>query len=283
MRLLTIGASTPGNPEARMPLLRHLRELRRRLIVVLVVVAAGAVAGWYLYDPIMRLLERPYCSVDPKHRFGGADGQCVLVYHGVLDGFTTRLKVAVLSGVVLTGPLWLYQMWAFIAPGLRTKERRYAITFVVASTLLFASGALLAELILRKGLSVLVSQSGDGVQALLTVNSYLSFVIAMLVTFGLAFELPLLVVMANLAGVISGRMLVKAQRVAVFLLFVFAAIATPSSDPFTMCAMAIPLVALFEASVLFAVLHDRRVARRKAAEAARHAVEDDIATPFAQL
>jgi sec-independent protein translocase protein TatC len=284
MTLLTVGPRrADANPQARMSLIQHLREFRRRLVIVLVIVAVGAIAGWFLYNPIMTLLERPYCNINPRYRFDGGGGQCVLVYHGALDGFTTRLKVAVCAGVALTGPLWLYQVWAFIAPGLRKKERRYTYIFITASTLLFAAGALLADLVLRKGLSVLLSQSGDNVQAMLTVTSYLSFVIAMLVTFGLAFELPLLIVMANLAGVLSGRVLRKAQRISIFLIFVFAAIATPSSDPFTMCAMAIPLVVLFEAAVLFAVLHDRRVARRRAADTARHEIEDVIPTPYPQL
>jgi sec-independent protein translocase protein TatC len=273
----------PAEPADRMSLVRHLRELRRRLIIVLVIVAVGAIAGWYFYDPIMVLLERPYCSISPKYRFDGTGGQCVLVYHGALDGFTTRLKVAVLAGVVFTGPLWLYQIWAFIAPGLHKKERRYTVTFVAASTVLFAAGGMLADLVLRKGLSVLLAQSGANVQAMLTVNSYLSFVIAMVVTFGLAFELPLLIVMANLTGILSGRMLKKSQRVSIFLIFVFAAIATPSSDPFTMCAMAVPLVVLFEAAVLFAVLHDRRAARRRAADRITQAREDSVPTPFADL
>jgi sec-independent protein translocase protein TatC len=284
MTLLTVGPRrAAANPEARMSLIQHLRQFRRRLVIVLVIVTVGAIAGWYLYDPIMTQLMRPYCRINPRHRFDGTGGQCVLVYHGALDGFTTRLKIAVAAGVVLTGPLWLYQIWAFIAPGLRKKERRYTYAFIGASTVLFAAGALLADLVLQKGLSVLLSQSGAHVQAMLTVTSYLSFVIAMLVTFGLAFELPLIIVMANLVGVLPGRVLRKAQRISIFLIFVFAAIATPSSDPFTMCAMAVPLVVLFEAAVLFAVLHDRRVARRRAADTTRQHTEDDIPTPYAEL
>ncbi len=270
-RIRRNSAERDPDRDARMSLAAHLRELRRRLIIIVVIIAAGAVAGWYLYDPIMRLLERPYCSVPARYRFqgsGGAEDRCVLVYHGVLDGFTTRLKTAVIAGAVLTGPLWLYQVWAYLTPGLRRNERRYTIWFVLASTVLFATGMTLAYLVLAKGLSVLLSQAGSGVQAMLTVNAYLSFVTLMLVVFGASFELPLLVVVANLAGVLPARVLVKSQRVAIFLIFVFAAVATPSTDPFTMCAMAIPMVALFEAAVGFAVLHDRRRARRKATEQA---------------
>jgi sec-independent protein translocase protein TatC len=260
-----------SNPDGRMPVLDHLRELRRRLILVLLVLAAGGVVGWLCYDQILAVLQRPYCHVSGKYRFQGADGRCVLVYSGVLDGFTIRLKVSLIAGAVLTAPLWLYQIWAFVTPGLRRRERRYTVTFVAVSSLLFALGAALAYVVLVKCLSILLQQGGDGTQAMLTVNAYLSFVVLMLVVFGLSFEVPLLVVMANLAGVVSAARLKKSQRIAIFLIFLFAAVATPSTDPFSMCALAVPMVLLFEGAVLFAVLHDKRAA---AARIARQADED---------
>jgi sec-independent protein translocase protein TatC len=263
-----------SNPEGRMSVMDHMRELRRRLIYVILIVAAGAVVGWYLYDPIIHFLEHPYCQVSPEHRFQGSKS-CDLIYNTPLGGFTTRLKVSVIAGTVFTAPLWLYQIWAFITPGLRKNERKYTVIFIVASTLLFATGTVLAYLVLSKGLNILLTQAGTGVLALLTVNEYLSFVTLMLVVFGAAFELPLLVVMANLAGVLSARLLKKSQRIAIFLIFLFAAVATPSTDPFTMCAMALPMVVLFEAAVLFAVVHDRRKERRRAAEQAVEHIEDD--------
>src|SRR5579875_3130827 len=264
------------NPEGRMSVLDHMRELRRRLIWIVLIVAAGAVLGWYLYNPIIHFLEHPYCSVNATHRFGNKHN-CDLIFFGPLDGFTTRLKVSVIAGAVFTGPLWLYQIWAYITPGLRKNERKYTILFIITSTLLFAAGMTLAYLVLSKGLNILLGQSGTGVTALLTVNAYLSFVTLMLVVFGAAFELPLLVVMANLAGVLSAKVLKKSQRIGVFLIFLFAAVATPSTDPFTMCAMALPMVLLFEGSVLFAVIHDRRKARRKAAERAAEAAVAQVA------
>ncbi len=262
-----------------MPVMDHLRELRSRVIKILVIVLVGAVAGWVLYGPILDILREPYCSVPQRYRFTptGPD-KCVLIYHGVLDGFTTRLKVSVISGAVLTAPLWLYQIWAFVTPGLRRKERKYTIIFVALSTVLFVAGVSLAYVVLSKGLRVLLSQAGYGTQALLTVNDYVSFVTLMLVIFGAAFELPLLVVMANLAGALPARILKKSQRLAIFLIFLFAAVATPSTDPFTMCAMAIPMVALFEGAVLVAVIHDRRKARRKAAAHAPEHLADDVAS-----
>ena len=268
-----------------MSVLDHLRELRRRLILMVLFVAAGAVVGWVVYDPVLHFLEHPYCSVPATHRYHGTgDGQsCQLIYTGVLDGFTTRLKVSVIAGAVFTGPLWLYQIWAFVTPGLRRSERKYTLSFIAASTLLFAGGMALAYVVLAKGLNVLLGAAGSGTQALLTVNSYLSFVTLMLVVFGAAFELPLLVIMANLAGAISARALRKSQRLAIFLIFVFAAVATPSTDPFTMCAMAIPMVALFEGAVLFAVIHDRRKAARLAAQRVDEALDDGVASSIDPL
>jgi sec-independent protein translocase protein TatC len=264
------------NPDGRMPVLDHLRELRRRIVIVLVLVALGAVLGWYLYPHTLDFLRRPYCSVPERYRFtpkGVED--CVLIYHGALDGFTTRLKVSVISGAVFTGPLWLYQIWAFITPGLRRNERKYTLIFIATSTLLFAAGMALAYAVLSKGLRLVLEQAGSGTQAQLTVSDYIAFVTLMLVVFGAAFELPLLVVMANFAGVLPAKVLAKSRRIGIFLIFLFAAVTTPSTDPFTMCAMAVPMVILFEAAIQVARIHDRRKARRKAAARAAETPGDD--------
>ncbi|MBV9593624.1 MAG: twin-arginine translocase subunit TatC [Actinobacteria bacterium] len=248
-----------------MSVLDHLRELRRRLVVMVLIVAAGSIVGWVFYQDILNFLKEPYCSIPAKYRYvPGGTHECVLTYHGVLDGFTARLKVSVIAGAVLTGPLWLYQIWAFIVPGLRKNERKYTIVFVIASTVLFVAGMALAYAVLSKGLRVLVTQATSSTQAILTVTDYLNFVTLLLVVFGAAFELPLLVVMANFAGVLPAKLLRKSQRLSIFLIFVFAAVATPSTDPFTMCAMAIPMCLLFEAAVVIAVVHDRRKAQRRA-------------------
>jgi sec-independent protein translocase protein TatC len=265
------------DPEGRMPVMDHLRELRQRVIKVLVIVAAGAVFGWIFYGDILDVLKHPYCQVPKKYRATpNGTGDCVLIYHGVLDGFTTRLKVSAIAGAVLTGPFWLYQIWAFITPGLRNNEKKYTRIFVAASTLLFVAGMTLAYVVLAKGLRVVIEQAGYGTAAQLTVSDYISFVTLMLVAFGAAFEVPLLVVMANFAGVLPARLLQKSRRIGIFLIFVFAAIATPTTDPFTMCAMAVPMVLLFEASIQIARIHDRRKARRKAAEREDEGLDDDV-------
>jgi sec-independent protein translocase protein TatC len=250
-----------------MPVLDHLRELRRRLILVVLIVIAGAVLGWILYNHTLDLLKRPYCEIPEKYRATpNGTGDCVLIYHGALDGFTTRLKVSVISGAVFTGPFWLYQIWAFITPGLRRNERKYTLWFIFFSTVLFAAGVALAYFVLAKGLRLVIEQGGDGTAAQLTVSDYISFVTLMLVVFGAAFELPLIIVMANFAGALPARLLKKSRRIAIFLIFLFAAIATPSTDPFTMCAMAVPMVLLLEVAIQVAAVHDKRKERRLAAE-----------------
>jgi sec-independent protein translocase protein TatC len=260
-----------------MPVLDHLRELRRRVIWILVFVAAGAVLGWFLYGHTLDFLRHPYCSVPAKYRYvPNKSSDCVLIYHGVLEGFTTRLKVSVISGAVFTAPLWLYQIWAFVTPGLRKKERKYTLWFIFFSTVLFAGGVALAYVVLSKGLRILLGQAGYGTQALLTVGDYISFVVLMLLIFGAAFELPLIVVLANFAGVLPARLLKRSRRIAIFLIFLFAAVATPTADPFTMCAMAIPIVVLYEVAIRVATVHDKRKARRKEAERAEPHLDDAV-------
>jgi sec-independent protein translocase protein TatC len=265
------------NPDGRMAVLDHLRELRRRLIIALIFIALGAVAGWFLYIPVLKFLEHPYCNVPAKYRLQtGPNGHCTLVYTGVLDGFNIRLKVSVIVGTIFSAPFWLYQIWAFITPGLRKNERRYTVAFIAISTVLFAVGMTLAYLLVDKGgLTTLLSVSGSGTTAFFTVTSYLSFITLLLVVFGSAFELPVLVVMANLAGALPARLLRRTRRIAIFLIFVFAAVATPTTDPFTMTAMAVPMVILYEGAILFAIVHDRRKAARKLAAAGGSAIDDD--------
>jgi len=271
-------ARRPANPEGRMSVLDHLRELRRRLIIVMLLVAAGAVIGYLAYDWILGILKHPYCHVNYRHRFGARNQHdCSLVFRNPLDGFTTRLKVSVIAGAILTSPFWLYQLWAFVTPGLRRNERRWSIGFITSSLLLFACGGWLAYLTLAKGLEILIASSGTGVQSQLDVASYISFVTLVILVFGASFELPLLIVMMNAARVLPFTLLKRGQRLGIFLIFLFAAVATPSTDPFTMVAMALPMVVLFELAVLWCFLHDRRRARRQLAEAEQQ-LPDDVAS-----
>jgi sec-independent protein translocase protein TatC len=263
-----------------MPLREHLVELRQRLLKALVFIALGAVVGWILYPGILEVLKEPYCQIPADHRYPpDVDGECKLTFFGPLDGFMLRFKVAAIVGMVISAPFWLYQLWAFITPGLRRTERRWTVVFVAASTLLFAAGAALSYFTLSKALTLLVTIAGEGTVAAIEVTRYIGFVTTMLLVFGVSFELPLLVVMLNLVGVLSARRLLRWQRLAIFLIFVFAAVATPSQDPISMTMLAVPMSLLFEGAVFLAWLHDRRKARREALESF-HDVPDDEASPL---
>jgi sec-independent protein translocase protein TatC len=268
-----------ANPDGTMTLIEHLSELRSRLFKAAIFVAAGTVAGWILYSRLLKILMHPYCALPPERRFNSAAGGCQLVFFSVGDGFMIRLKVAVIAGLVLSAPFWLYQLWAFVTPGLKRNERKWTIIFVASASVLFALGMALAYLVLPKAMHVLVSFAGPGVTPLFAVKDYLSFVTSMLLIFGVAFELPLLVVILNLAGVLSYQRLMKWQRMGIFLIFVFAAVATPSQDPFSMIFMAVPLCVLFEGAVFIARIHDKRKAAREASESFAD-LPDDVASPL---
>lgn len=251
-------AKTP-NPDGRMPLMEHIRELRNRLLKAIAGVLAGAVVGWIFYGPIWRVLQHPYCKIPQSNRL---NGQCALTTTGILDPFVLRIKICVIIGLVLASPIWLYQLWAFVAPGLYQRERRWTYVFLGGAVPLFAFGAFLAYETLDKGLGILLGFTPDHVVPLITITSYLSYAVAMLLIFGATFELPLFVVVLNLAGVLTHARIRKWRRTLVFGIFVFAAVATPSQDPFTMLALALPTVVLFEVAEVIAYVHDRRKAAR---------------------
>jgi sec-independent protein translocase protein TatC len=262
-----------------MPLREHLIELRQRIFKALFFVAIGAVVGWFLYNTILDVLKEPYCNLPADRRFSPAVGGegCQLTYFGPLDGFILRFKVSGIAGIVLSAPFWLYQIWAFVTPGLRRTERRWTVVFVVSSTLLFALGSVLSYFTLTNALKLLTSTAGHGTIAAIEVTRYISFVMTMLFVFGISFELPLLVILLNLMGILSAKRLIAWQRIAIFLIFVFAAFATPSQDPLSMCMLAVPMVLLYEVAVFVSWLHDRRKARREAADPL-HNIDDDEAS-----
>jgi len=265
--------------DGTMSLRDHIAELRSRLLKALFFVAIGAVVGWILYPQIIDFLKQPYCELPADRRFSNGSGECKLLFTSPLDGFMLRLKVGAITGMVLAAPFWLYQLWAFVTPGLHRRERRWTITFVLASSLLFVAGSYLAYLTVENALALLVNLAGDATVAALTIVEYMRFVTSMLLVFGIAFELPLLVVMLNQVGVLSAARLRRWQRLAIFLIFVFAAVATPSQDPLSMCMLAIPMAILFEISVLIASIHDRRKARRERSESFED-LPDDVASPL---
>ncbi|MGH8870188.1 MAG: twin-arginine translocase subunit TatC [Actinomycetes bacterium] len=240
-----------------MTLVEHLRELRTRLVKAVLAIVVCAVVGWYLFDPIFSLLKDPFLELPVDNK----DLDTRLTLSGITDPFFLRLKIALMVGVILASPVWLYQLWAFIMPGLHRTERRWSLLFLGTAVPLFLAGVGLAYVVLPKGLSLLIGFTPTDVSNFVQVDGYLSFVIRLTLAFGLAFELPVFIVMLNLAGVVSAASLRRRRAVIVFAVFVFAAVATPTGDPVTMLSLGLPMVALFEGSVLVARFVDRRRAR----------------------
>jgi sec-independent protein translocase protein TatC len=243
-----------------MTLGEHLAELRYRVVVSLVAVVITTVIAYVFHGHILDFVKHPYCELPAHYR--AIEGHCTLVAFGVLDPFTLTLKLSLYAGVIAASPVWLFQLWRFVTPGLYAHERRYASAFVSISVLLFGMGAAFAYLTLPEGLHFLLGFAHGGISSLLTFANYLSFVTAMILVFAVSFELPLLVVMLNLVGIVSASRLRGWWRAVIFGIFVFAAVATPSQDPFTMSALAIPMCLLYGVAVVIATVHDRRVARR---------------------
>jgi sec-independent protein translocase protein TatC len=270
----------PRDAQATMTLIAHLTELRNRIAKALLAVAVATVFGfWWYQHGLGAFIRAPYCDLPPHLRYGGGKSGCGLLVTDVFTGVFIRLKVAFLAGVVLSAPFWLYQLWAFITPGLKRNERRYGVIFVLASSTLFAGGAVLAYVFLGAGLRVLLGLAGSGVVVALTAQDYIGFVLSMLIAFGVSFELPLIMVALNLVGVVSHATLAKGRRWIYFLTIVFAAVITPTQDPFTMLAMALPMIVLFEVAIQFARIVDRRRARRSAA-ASFADISDDEPSPL---
>jgi sec-independent protein translocase protein TatC len=276
----------PRRPErddaATMTLIGHLRELRNRIGIALLFVLVGtAVAFWWYEHGLGEFIRAPYCGLDPDLRAlgTGSDGDCELLVTDVFGGALIRLKISFIVGIVLSAPFWLYQLWAFITPGLKRNEKRYGVAFVAASSTLFALGAALAYLSLAKGLQLLLGLAGDGVAIALTAQDYIGFVISLLLAFGVSFELPLIAVVLNLIGVLSYAVLAKGRRWIYFSTIVFAAFITPTQDPFTMLLMAAPMCVLFELAIQIARVVDKRRARREAAQGFGE-LDDDEASPL---
>jgi sec-independent protein translocase protein TatC len=217
-----------------------------------------------VYNPVWAFIRAPYCKIPQPRGFGALvlHQSCQLYVTGLWDPLFLRLQISITTGVLLSSPIWLYQVWAFIAPGLYRRERRWAYYFVGAAIPLFAIGATIAYFAMTKGLHFLLHLIPADTTALITINTYLSYAGAMLLIFGLAFELPLVFVLLNMAGVLTHERFRKWRRVIIFLVFAFAAIFTPSPDPFSMLLLAVPCVVLVEASEVFAWANDRRRARR---------------------
>ena len=245
--------------QTTMDLIGHLRELRKRLAVSLIAFLALSIAAFFFYPSLLELIRRPLCSLDS--RYLGPQG-CDLIFTKVGGGFAFRLKVTALAGIFLASPVWLYQLWAFITPGLTSREKKYAMPFLFTSILLFLAGGAIAYLALPQGLQLLLTIGGDGLIAFLDAERYLSFVGLMVLGFGVMFEMPIFLFFLGLVGVLSATQLRKQRKVALVGIVALAAIVTPSQDPYTLLALSVPLYAMYELTILALRLVDRSRKKR---------------------
>jgi sec-independent protein translocase protein TatC len=252
----------PAPPDGSMTLFEHLRELRYRLVVSASAIIVGMIVAWFFREPLMNLLQEPYFKAIEALKVSHPDANTSLVNINLTSPLTLALKVSALAGAIATAPIWLYQLWAFIVPGLLAKEKKWALIFIAAATPMFAGGVAVAYFVMPKGIMVLLSFTQSGVTNLQDINAYLSFLLRAMVVFGIAFVIPLVVLMLNIVGVISAKQLSKYRTLVIFGTFIFGAIATPSTDPFSMLALAAPMSLLFLTAEVLAHILDRRKARR---------------------
>lgn len=249
-----------------MALADHLRELRYRFVVALIAVIVGMIVAAFFYDPLYALLLNPWtiAVAELESTHPGIDTAVVNI--GVTAPFMLALKVSAVAGIVLSCPVWIYQLWAFIMPALKAQERKWALMFLGAAVPLFVMGVAVGYLVLPKGISVMLSFTPDmvAVTNMLDINSFLSMLLQLMLASGVAFLLPVLLVGLNLAGVLKATHLAKARTYAIFGCFVFGAAVTPSTDPFSMSALAIPMALLYVIAEFICRGNDKRRAKREA-------------------
>jgi sec-independent protein translocase protein TatC len=263
-------------PDGRMALTDHLREVRARLFRSVMVLVVAFIVSLFFYDVLLDFIAKPYRSaigtlVDDKAK------QSELVANGISAGLMLQLKLCGVAAVVVSAPYWLYQIWAFIVPGLHAHEKKWSRVVAAIAGPLFFGGVALGYYVLPKGLAVLIAFVPDDVQNLVDFGAYFSFVTRMLLIFGVAMEIPFFVILLNLAGIVSGKALGRYRPWIVIGVFVFAAVATPSTDPFSMLMLAVPLLILFIVAEIVARLVDRARGR---GNASTDQWNDDEASPI---
>ncbi|MCB1270940.1 MAG: twin-arginine translocase subunit TatC [Microthrixaceae bacterium] len=253
-----------------MSLGEHLRELRKRLMIALGAVAVALIPAWFAYPWLVDFLNAPYCEAQ---RALDPEATCRFLETNVLDPFTLRMKVAGWGAVILAMPVILWQIWRFIAPGLYRRERRYAIAFVGSGTLLFALGAALAYVTLTRATEFLIGVAGTEVEVRAGIGNFTRLALLMMVSFGVGFQFPVVMVTLQGVGIVTPQRLSSWRRAAIMAIVVLAAGITPSGDPFSLFALAIPMYLLYELSILIGRLMLRRRTKREQAGQSPHAQE----------
>ncbi len=250
----------PSSPDGAMTLFEHLREFQVRLFRAVLAILIGTAVAWPFYEVLFNKITEPFQQVVEQAK---ADGSTVILsLSGVTDAFNLKLQVTVVAGLVLSSPIWLYQLWRFLVPGLKGNERRWAYVFVFSATPLFVFGAFIAYLALPNLLRLLLGFTPSSVSNIINVTEYLGFVLQILVFFGIGAIIPLIFVMLNVVGVLSGRRLLKAWRWLLIGCLTFAAVATPTPDPITMLLVAAPFMGIVVVAVSLMLLNDMRRERR---------------------
>jgi sec-independent protein translocase protein TatC len=249
------------NPEGRMPLMDHLRELRNRLLKSIIVLVVGMIVALVFTNQTLNLVARPFCSAVINGHTGCHQVGDQLIISSIFDGFFLRIKVAFFFALIGTCPVWLYQLWAFIAPGLYSREKKWAYLFTATAVPFFVGGAVLAYVVMDRGLRYLLGLAPQNTLVLPSWDTYLGYFTGMLVGFGIVFELPLVIVMLNMAGILTHERFRKWRRVLIFCIFLIAGIVNPSPDPWTMLLLGGIAVALVEIAEVFVYFNDKRRAR----------------------
>ncbi|MFC0459101.1 twin-arginine translocase subunit TatC [Arthrobacter liuii] len=261
-----------------MALWDHVRELRNRLIKSTIGVIMGGIGGWILYDPLLKALAEPVNRISQQ-----TGGLSTINFGTIASPFDFKLQMSLLIGAVISSPIWIYQLWAFITPGLTSKERRYTLGYMAAAVPLFLAGIWVGWLVVPQVVHALTQFTPEGSSSVIDARTYIEFVTRMVLVLGLAFLVPVVLVGINMAGIISGRTILKAWRITVFLVFVLAAMAAPGADAISMFMLAGPLLALFFAAIGICIMNDKRRTRRQAREVQETEATADLPTPSSEL
>lgn len=265
-------ARSRRDPDGKMSLGAHLIELRNRLIIAAIAIAVGLVAGWFLSDWVWDMLRQPILDLE-------VDGRTALIqYTDVGSGFDTKIQISLFIAVLLASPVWLYQIWAFIVPGLTRREKWHAIGFLGTAVPLFLAGVYAGWSVLPNIVRLMATfqPSEDAFQ--IEARSYLDFTVKLLLAIGVGFVMPVFLVLLNFIGVVRGQSILKSWRIALLCIILFAAIATPAADLMSMFLLAVPIVVLYFIAAGIAILHDKRVDRTRASELAEYGLDDDADT-----
>lgn len=249
------------NPEGRMSLRGHLKELRKRLVWSALYFAIGTVAGWYLFDMVFETMQQPILDLAKEK---GIDA--TINFNSVVSAFDLRIQLSMFIGVIISSPFWLYNLWAFITPGLKLRERRYTLGFLFAAVPLFLAGCYVAWVSLPAFIKTMLAFTPAGSANIISASDYILFSIRILLIFGLSFVLPVVLVLLNFISLLSAATIRKSWRVAIFVSAVLAALATPTADPMSMFLLMVPMIVLFYLAVGVSSVRDRFKAKKTAVE-----------------